>query len=165
MRTKDSLAQNPNIPMGSGSEAVATMPAQLGHRLQLSLVGVRSCVAVHAGGLLYVLGPGFLASVSRVCLWLMSLWFWLIDRLSVCMSGRPDMPRIHMQVLCCAVVQCRLALRCPWCCSGGGVEHCIISFEGGSCTKVEQADMRSVRWGGVRLCIHGDPPSPRAMTG
>lgn len=108
--------------------------------------------------------------VPRECLpslslWLMSLWFWLIDRLSVCMSGRPDMPRIHMQVLCCAVVQCRLALRCPWCCSGGGVEHCIISFEGGSCTKVEQADMRSVRWGGVRLCIHGDPPSPRAMTG
>lgn len=32
-------------------------------------------------------------------------------------------------------------------CSGGGVDHCVISFEGGSCTKVEQADMRSVRYG------------------
>lgn len=57
------LSSKPNNPMGSGPEAVATMPGQLGHRLQLPLVGVGSCVAVHAGGLLYVLGPGSLASV------------------------------------------------------------------------------------------------------
>jgi hypothetical protein len=35
-----------------------------------------------------------------------------------------------------------------WCCSGGGVDGCIISFEGESCTKVGQPVMRSVRLGG-----------------
>lgn len=70
------VGSEPNITMGSGSEAVAIMPARLGHRLQPSLVGVGSCVAVHAGGPLCVLSPGSLATVSRVLsLGLLSLSF------------------------------------------------------------------------------------------
>lgn len=58
-----------NTPARSGSEAVATMPAELGHRLQPSLVGVGSCAADHAGGPLSVLGRGSL----RGCLLSLSL--------------------------------------------------------------------------------------------
>lgn len=166
MSTEDAWLPT-TTPMGSGSEAVATIPAELGHRLQPSLVGVGSSVAVHAGGPLCVLDPG--SWVSRGCL-LSSVSGPEPAVLTVYLSGRPDMPRIHMQVLCCAVVRC-VALRClalpcvallSVAARSGGVDHCVIPFEGCSCTKVEQVDMRSVRWGGG--CFVSWGPS-LAMTG
>lgn len=101
-------------------------------------------MAVHADGLLSV----SLVS-TRVCVrgltW-PTLWFWL----STCVAVL-----IYLGICKCyavpwagyaAMVGAALGVALS-CCSSGGVDHGIISFEGGSCTKVEQAGMRSVRLG------------------
>ncbi|POS74539.1 hypothetical protein DHEL01_v207063 [Diaporthe helianthi] len=112
--------------------------AEIRHRLQLSMAVAGCCVAVHADGLLSV----SLVS-TRVCVrgltW-PTLWFWL----STCVAVL-----IYLGICKCyavpwagyaAMVGAALGVALS-CCSSGGVDHGIISFEGGSCTKVEQAGM------------------------
>lgn len=72
LRPRECVDEDPwlptKTPMQYGSEAVATTPAEPGHQLQPSLVGVGSWMGGLCWWAVVCLGPGSFASVPRFCL-------------------------------------------------------------------------------------------------
>lgn len=118
-----------------------------------SSAGVSRCLSVSGSDLA-------VSSWLSVCLSVYLCWQLWLSRYashtyaSAMLCRGPD---VLLWVGCCSLV---LALV-----SGGGVDHRIISFEGGGCTKVEQRGMRSVRLGTFPWAMTGRDKLRQDMAG